>query len=56
VAIPLAELTGELPDGDTAWAVGVQRIVPGVGFQSWTTPAAPEVAGEGLGYLIFMKP
>ncbi len=52
-AIPLTELTDQLPDGKAAWAVGVQRIVPGVGFQSWTTPAAPEVVPEGFGYLMF---
>ncbi len=54
-AIPLAELTGAAPNDKTTWAVGVQRIVPGVGFQSWTTPAAPEVAPEGFGYLMFQE-
>ena len=39
-AIPLKELTQQQPDAKTTWAVGVQRIVPGVGFQSWTTPAS----------------
>jgi hypothetical protein len=52
-AIPLSELTGQLPQSKHAWAVGVQRVVPGVGFQSWTTPASAEIIPEGCGILIF---
>ena len=52
-AIPLSELTSEPPKAKTAWAIGLQRIVPGVGFQSWTTPAAVKVCPEGFGYLLF---
>jgi photosystem II stability/assembly factor-like uncharacterized protein len=52
-AIPLAEVTGDRPVPRRCWAVGVQRIVPGVGFQSWTRPAMAEPMGEGFGYLIF---
>ncbi|HEV7222918.1 MAG TPA: YCF48-related protein [Pirellulales bacterium] len=52
-AIPLAELTGESIQGRPVWALGIQRVVPGVGFQSWTTPAAATPAPEGFGYLIF---
>ena len=52
-AIPLAELTGETSRGRRVWALGIQRNIPGVGFQSWTTPAAATVAPEGFGYLIF---
>jgi photosystem II stability/assembly factor-like uncharacterized protein len=36
-----------------AWAVGVQRTIPGVGFQSWSTPASTQITPEGFGYLIF---
>ena len=54
-AIPLSQLTGQMPEAGTSWALGVQRIVPGVGFQSWTAPAAPEVIPEGMGYLIFQQ-
>ena len=53
VAIPLSELTGRPPRSGTAWGLGVQRTVPGVGFQSFSTPAAVEVIPEGFGYLIF---
>ena len=66
-AIPLAELScgagvsparaGETPapqnGSKTVWAVGVQRTVPGVGFQAWTTPAAPAVVPEGFGWVEF---
>jgi hypothetical protein len=52
-AIPLAELTAEAPKQGTAWALGIQRIVPGLGFQSWSTPASPEIVTEGFGYLVF---
>jgi hypothetical protein len=31
----------------------VQRVIPGVGFQSWTTPAAAEIVSEGFGLLTF---
>ncbi len=52
-AIPLVELTGHKPSHKSAWSVGVQRVVPGVGFQSWTTPAAIQVQPQGFGYLLF---
>ncbi len=35
------------------WALGVQRTIPGVGFQSWSVPASTQVAPKGFGYLIF---
>jgi len=52
-AIPLDQLTGRLPRSRSVWAVGIQRTVPGVGFQSWTQPAGTEVVPEGFGYLVF---
>jgi hypothetical protein len=52
-AIPLDQLTGSYPHSRSVWAIGIQRTVPGVGFQSWTTPAAVDVVGEGFGFLIF---
>ena len=52
-AIPLAELTGRPPQPRDTWAIGIQRVVPGVGFQSWNTPAAVSVLPEGFGYLMF---
>jgi len=52
-AIPLRELTGATPGAKTAWAIGLQRIVPGVGFQSWTAPASADIQPQGFGYLLF---
>ncbi len=54
-AIPLSALATTPPSETTAWAVGVQRTVPGVGFQAWTQPASPEVMPEGFGYAVFKK-
>lgn len=52
-AIPLAELTSDPPRPKHVWAAGVQRTLPGGGFQSWTTPADATIVPEGFGYLIF---
>lgn len=52
-AVPLEEITGQFPAPRNVWAVGVQRIVPGVGFQSFSQPAAVELQPEGFGYLLF---
>jgi hypothetical protein len=52
-AIPLEQLTGRFPRSGDVWALGIQRTVPGVGFQSWTTPASTAVVPEGFGFLVF---
>jgi hypothetical protein len=52
-ALPLDALARDRPRSKDAWAVGVQRIVPQVGFQSWSTPAAVNPVSEGFGLLIF---
>jgi photosystem II stability/assembly factor-like uncharacterized protein len=52
-AIPLDQLTGKYPKSRHVWAIGIQRTVPDVGFQSWTQPSSTEVMPEGFGYLIF---
>jgi len=52
-AVPLEQLTGSNPGSRDVWAVGIQRTVPGVGFQSWSKPASTSVRPEGFGYLIF---
>lgn len=52
-AIGLDQLTGRYPKSRDVWAVGLQRVVPGLGFQSWTTPASTTVVPEGFGLLIF---
>ena len=53
IAIPLDQLAVHRPAAGDTWALGLQRIVPGVGFQSWNTPAATTIIPEGFGYLIF---
>jgi len=52
-AIPLAELVPNTPKAKDVWAIGVQRIVPEQGLQSFTHPAAVSVRPEGLGLLMF---
>ena len=52
-AIPLSELVATAPKAGDAWAIGVQRTVPAVGFQSWSRPAAVEPIPKGFGYLKF---
>lgn len=52
-AIALDGLTGRYPRAGDVWAMGVQRLVPGVGFASWNAPASPEIVPEGFGYLVF---
>jgi len=52
-AIPLAELTPKMPQIRDVWAIGLQRIIPRVGLQSFTTPATVEPRPEGFGLMIF---
>jgi hypothetical protein len=52
-AIPLSQLSSKSPASRDVWAVGIQRITPGAGFQSWTQPAAVHPRPEGFGLLIF---
>ena len=52
-AIPLDQLTRVPVAGDEVWGVGLQRIVPGWGFQSWSQPANVAGRAEGFGLLLF---
>ncbi len=52
-AIPLHELASTNPSRNDAWVIGVQRIAPGVGIQSFTKPAAVDPRGEGFALLMF---
>jgi len=52
-AIPLAELAAKPPSRRDVWAIGIQRTIPNVGFQSWSWPAEREPRPEGFGYLSF---
>lgn len=53
IAIPLGQLTPTFVPGSTVWALGVQRVTPGVGLQSWTQPASTSIQPEGFGLLSF---
>lgn len=52
-AIPWSELVQHPPASHQYWAIGVQRIAPGGGFQSWNQPASPDIRPEGFGLLKF---
>lgn len=52
-AIAWRELVPQPPTELDAWAVGVQRVVPTVGLQSFTQPAAVTPRGEGFALLMF---
>jgi photosystem II stability/assembly factor-like uncharacterized protein len=52
-AIPLDQLTGNYPKPRSVWAIGLRRIIPGVGLQSWSMTTAGDVRPEQFGYLIF---
>ena len=52
-AISINDLSSRKPATRDAWAIGIQRIVPNVGFQAWSEPAAVQIRPEGFGYLVF---
>jgi photosystem II stability/assembly factor-like uncharacterized protein len=52
-AIELSELAGSAPNAGTAWAIGLQRVSPRLGFQAATFPAAPRCQPEGFGLFRF---
>jgi photosystem II stability/assembly factor-like uncharacterized protein len=52
-AIPLAELTPNKPQVRDVWCLGLQRIIPQVGLQSFTTPVTAEPRPEAMGLLVF---
>jgi hypothetical protein len=52
-AIPLSSLATAAPQPGDAWAVGLMRLIPSVGLQSWTSSASPEGLPAGFGYVIF---
>jgi hypothetical protein len=52
-AIPLAELAPKKPQVRDVWAIGIQRVIPGLGLQSLSTPATVEPLPEGFGLMVF---
>jgi photosystem II stability/assembly factor-like uncharacterized protein len=51
LAIPWDQLAPAVPRSRASWAMGVQRIIPGVGFQSWSPRL--EGAGQQAGLVLF---
>jgi photosystem II stability/assembly factor-like uncharacterized protein len=56
VAIPLEEIAPFAPRQGMAWAIGIARIIPAVGLESWTHPAAASPRPETFGLLRFDQP
>ncbi len=56
LAIPFTALSAQTGTAERLWACGVQRILPGRGFQSWTTPASMEIEPAGFGHLQLPDP
>ncbi|HEX4129459.1 MAG TPA: hypothetical protein VHZ24_05405, partial [Pirellulales bacterium] len=52
-ALPMNALVPTAPQAGAIWAIGAQRIVPGLGFQSWSAPAAVTPMPEGFGLMEF---
>jgi photosystem II stability/assembly factor-like uncharacterized protein len=52
-AIPMHELVGEPIHARHVWAIGIDRVAPGVGLQSWTGPTFDQPGPENFGLLIF---
>jgi photosystem II stability/assembly factor-like uncharacterized protein len=52
-ALPIEALGQRRPKPHEAWAVGVERIAPGAGFQSWSQPAGVSPIPEGFGLMLF---
>jgi len=55
-AIPLEELTPVTLQRGAGWAVGITRIIPAIGVESWTQPAAATPRPENFGLLRFDGP
>ncbi|MGE5193651.1 MAG: YCF48-related protein [Deltaproteobacteria bacterium] len=55
-AIPLEELTPLTPQRGAGWALGITRIIPAIGVESWTLPAAATPRPENFGLLRFDGP
>ena len=52
-AIPWDQLSPEVPAAEAAWCATARRIAPGVGQQSWASPAIGATSLEHGGWLVF---
>jgi photosystem II stability/assembly factor-like uncharacterized protein len=55
-AIPLDELAPYIPGKGVVWSLGVTRIVPAVGLESWSHPASAAPRPETFGLMRFDPP
>ncbi len=55
-AIPLDELTFVALQRGSAWGVGITRIIPAIGIESWTQPSTSTIRPETFGVLRFDAP
>jgi hypothetical protein len=53
VAIPFSELVPTAPKRNDIWAVGLTRILPAIGLESWTHPVSFPVGPESFGLVKF---
>lgn len=53
VAIPFEELGPSPPQRNHVWAIGLTRILPAVGIESWTHPAGTQPRPDSFGLLKF---
>ncbi len=53
MAIPINELARQAPRRGETWSIGVVRIMPAVGIESWTHPSGSLPRPEGFGFLRF---
>ncbi len=53
MAIPFQELVRSPPRSGETWAVGIARVMPTIGVESWTHPAGSRPRPEGFGLLRF---
>ncbi len=53
-AIPLESLTAKQVDVDTAWGLGLRRIVPGVGIECWNAENSFDLE-EAFGLMLFQR-
>ncbi len=56
MAIPLVELSGEVPTAGKVWALNVVRVLPQRGVLGFSLPAENTPRPEGMGLLQFTQP
>ena len=52
-AIPWDQIAPETPRPGDVWAIGIDRIIPGLGAQGWGEPQERQVERNDVGLLIF---